>query len=72
MRAAFEAIIVQTRLDQLRHRKRGRNAHERFIGKADRAFRNGMHVTGEPEFGKIVDQVVAKPSGTFQPIDFRG
>lgn len=61
--------VDQSRLDQLCDGKRGGYAYKRFVGKADCAFRDCMNVACEAEFSEIVDQVVAKPSGTFQPID---
>src|SRR5262249_19745910 len=60
----------QPRFDQLRLGKRSGDAHQRLVGKAHRAFRNGMDVAGEPEFSEIVDQVVAESSRAFEPIDF--
>ena len=42
---------------------------KRLVGKADCAFREGVDVAGEPEFSEIVDEVVAKASGAFKPVD---
>ena len=63
--------VDQPRFDQLRLRQRRGDADQRLIGKADGAFRDRMHIAGEPEVGEIVDEIVAKASGALEPVDFR-
>ena len=79
MRAAFDAImrlemqdVDQPRLDQLRHRQRRGDADQRLVRKTDRAFRDRMDIASEAKAGEVVEQVVAKPSGAFEPVDLRG
>ena len=64
--------VDEARFDQLRLRQRRGDADQRLVGKADAAFGDRVHVAGEAERGKIIEQVVAETAGAFEPIDLGG
>jgi len=59
-------------LDQLRLRHRRGDADQRFVGKADAAFRDRVHIAGEAKTSEVIEQVLAETAGAFEPVDLGG
>ena len=52
--------VDRPRLKQLGLRQGSGDAHQRFLGKADRALGQGMHLAGEAKRAQVIQQLVAE------------
>jgi hypothetical protein len=45
------------------------DADQRLVGKADGAFRHGVHVAGEAECREVIDEIAAEAFRALQPVN---
>src|SRR6516165_3920296 len=59
-------------LEELRLGQGRSNAQNRFVREEHGAFRHGVDITAETEFGEVLEHLTSKAPAPFQPIEILG